>query len=133
MATLVDQEYTSTEIIKKDLARGGFTKEEEKFLQGLASLIKQNKAVVVRHKNTVFVGVRTATNELEVHMYTLDNQIVMAEAMKIAFDTVKKAGVKKLKSETDNPKIITLLKTLGAPLDVKKKGKKYAWTMDIAK
>jgi glycine cleavage system pyridoxal-binding protein P len=133
MATIVDQDYTSTDIIRKDLQRGGFTKEEEKFLQGLAILIKQNKAVVVRHKNTVFVGIKTGVNELEVHMYTLDNQTTMAEAMKIAFDTVKKAGVKKLKSETDNPKVITLLKTLGAPLDVKKKGKKYAWTLDIAK
>lgn len=133
MATLVDQEYTATDIIRKDLERGGFTKEEEKFLQGLAILIKQEKAVVVRDKNTVFVGIRKKPGVLEVHMYTLDNLTDMQEAMRVALESVKQSGVTTLESETDNPKIIRLLKSLGLPLDVNKKGKKYAWTMEIAK
>ena len=133
MATLVDQEYTATDIIRKDLERGGFTKEEEKFLQGLAILIKQEKAVLVRDKNTVFVGIRKKPGVLEVHMYTLDNLTDMQEAMRVALESVKQSGVTTLESETDNPKIIRLLKSLGLPLDVNKKGKKYAWTMEIAK
>ena len=133
MATLVDQEYTATDIIRKDLERGGFTKEEEKFLQGLAILIKQEKAVLVRDKNTVFVGIRKKPGVLEVHMYTLDNLTDMQEAMRVALKSVKQSGVTTLESETDNPKIIRLLKSLGLPLDVNKKGKKYAWTMEIAK
>jgi hypothetical protein len=133
MATLVDQEYTATDIIRKDLERGGFTKEEKKFLQGLAILIKQEKAVVVRDKNTVFVGIRKKPGVLEVHMYTLDNLTDMQEAMRVALESVKQSGVTTLESETDNPKIIRLLKSLGLPLDVNKKGKKYAWTMEIAK
>lgn len=133
MATLVDKEYTATDIIRKDLERGGFTKEEEKFLQGLAILIKQEKAVVVRDKNTVFVGIRKKPGVLEVHMYTLDNLTDMQEAMRVALESVKQSGVTTLESETDNPKIIRLLKSLGLPLDVNKKGKKYAWTMEIAK
>jgi len=133
MATLVDQEYTATDIIRKDLERGGFTKEEKKFLQGLAILIKQEKAVLVRDKNTVFVGIRKKPGVLEVHMYTLDNLTDMQEAMRVALESVKQSGVTTLESETDNPKIIRLLKSLGLPLDVNKKGKKYAWTMEIAK
>jgi hypothetical protein len=133
MATFVDPEYTTTEIIKQDLARGGLTKIENRFLAGLASFIKQKKAVIVRHKNTVFVGTRPAKGVLTVHMYTLDNLTTMAEAMKVALDAVKKIDIKTLKSETENPKIIRLLKSLGMPLDVKKKGKTYAWTMDITK
>lgn len=133
MATVIDQQYSTTDIIRKDLERGGFTKEEDKLLKGLAILIKQEKAVVVRHNNTVFIGVRTKPGELEVHMYTLDNLTTMAEAMKIALNSIKGSGVTKLTSETDNPKVVSLLKTLGAPLDVKRNGKKYKWTMDIAK
>lgn len=133
MATLLDTEYTTTDIIRKDLERGGFTKEEDKFLRGLKILIERQEAVVVRHNNTVFVGIRKKPGVLEVHMYTLDNASKMKEAMGVALDSVTKAGVKTLQSETDNPKIITLLKTLRMPLDVKKKGDKYAWTMDIAK
>ena len=45
MATIVDQEYTATDIIRKDLERGGFTKNEEKILNDLQALIQNNKAV----------------------------------------------------------------------------------------
>ena len=132
MANIVDQEYTTTEIIRKDLERGGFTKDEKAFLKGLATLIKTEKAVLVRHKNTVFVGIRTKPGVLEVHMYTLDPLAVLPEAMKIAFDAVKKAGVKQLKSETTNPRLIKMLQTLG-PVKTTKKGNKIAWTLEVSK
>jgi predicted transcriptional regulator len=132
MATIVDKEYTSTEIIKKDLERGGFTKEEDKFLKGLAILIKQEKAVLVRHNNTIFVGIRKEPGVLEVHMYTLDPLSTLPEAMKIAFDAVKQSGVTRLESETTNPRLVKMLQTLG-PVKTTKKGNKIAWTMDISK
>jgi len=132
MATIVDKEYTATDIIRQDLERGGFTKEEDKFFKGLALLIKQEKAVLVRHNNTVFVGIRKEPGVLEVHMYTLDPLSTLPEAMKIAFDTVKKAGVKKLQSETTNPRLIKMLQTLG-PVKTTKKGNKISWELEIAK
>jgi len=132
MAEFIDKKYTSTDIIRKDLERGGFTKEEDKFLQGLAILIKQQKAVVVRHNNTVFVGIRKEPGVLEVHMYTLDPLSTLPEAMKVAFDSVQKAGVKRLESETTNPRLIKMLQTLG-PVKTTKKGNKIAWTLDISK
>lgn len=132
MATIVDQEYTTTDIIRKDLERGGFTKEEDKFLKGLVALINEKKAVLVRHNNTVFVGIRKEPGVLEVHMYTVDPLSTLPEAMKIAFDTVKKAGVKKLKSETTNPRLIKMLQTLG-PVKTTKKGNKIAWELEMSK
>lgn len=126
------QEYTPTEIIKKDLARGGFSKEEEKLLKGFVALINEKKAVLVRHNNTVFVGIRKEPGVLEVHMYTLDPLSTLPQAMKVAFDTVKKAGVKKLQSETTNPRLIRMLETLG-PVKTTKKGKNIAWELEIAK
>jgi len=128
MATIVDQQYTPTEIIKKDLARGWFTKEEDKLLKGFVALINAKKAVLVRHNNTVFVGIRKEPGVLEVHMYTLDPLAVLPEAMKVAFDSVKKAGVKKLQSETTNPRLIKMLETLG-PVKTTKKGKNIAWEL----
>jgi DNA-binding Lrp family transcriptional regulator len=126
------QEYTPTEIIKKDLARGGFSKEEDKLLKGFVALINEKKAVLVRHNNTVFVGIRKEPGVLEVHMYTLDPLSTLPQAMKVAFDTVKKAGVKKLQSETTNPRLIKMLETLG-PVKTTKKGKNIAWELEIAK
>jgi hypothetical protein len=131
MAEIIDKQMSATEIIRKDLERGGFTKEEDKFLKGLAFLIQQNKAVVVRHNNTVFVGIRKEPGVLEVHMYTLDTPNMLLGAMKVGIDAVKKAGVKKLVSETDNYKLITMMQKMNLPVKVNKKGKMFAWSLEI--
>jgi hypothetical protein len=126
------QEYTPTEIIKKDLERGGFSKNEQKILKDLQALIQNNKAVLVRHNNTVFVGVRKEPGVLEVHMFTLDPAAELPQAMKVAFDSVKKAGVKTLKSETTNMRFVQMLKKLGS-VTTKKSGDKIQWTLEVNK
>lgn len=131
MAQIIDQQVSTTDIIRQDLERGGFTKEEAKFLKGLKILIEQNRAIVVRHNNTVFVGIRTKPGTLEVHMYTIDTPNMLAGAIKVGIDTVRKAGVNKLESETENFKIIRMLERMGLPVEVDKKGKKFAWSMEI--
>lgn len=131
MAQIIDKQMSATEIIRKDLERGGFTKEEDKFLKGLALLIKQDRAVVVRHNNTVFVGIRKEPGVLEVHMYTLDTPNMLLGAMKVGIDTARKAGVKKLVSETDNYKLIKMMQSMDLPVDVKKNGKSFAWSLEL--
>lgn len=131
MAEIIDKQMSATEIIRKDLERGGFTKEEDKFLKGLALLIQQNKAVVVRHNNTVFVGIRKEPGVLEVHMYTLDTPNMLLGAMKVGIDAAKKAGVQKLVSETENYKLITMMQNMNLPVKVNKKGKMFAWSLEL--
>ena len=131
MAQIIDKQMSATEIIRKDLERGGFTKQEDKFLKGLALLIKQEKAVVVRHNNTVFVGIRKEPGVLEVHMYTLDTPNMLLGAMKVGIDAVKKAGVKKLLIETENYKLIKMLQQMNLPIEEKKKGKMFTVTVRI--
>jgi len=131
MAQIIDKKMSTTEIIRKDLERGGLTKSEDKLLKGLALLIQENKAVVVRHNNTVFVGIRKEPGVLEVHMYTVDTPNMLLGAMKVAIDAVKKAGIKKLISETENYKLITMMQKMNLPVEVKKKGKMFAWSLEI--
>ena len=130
-AQIVDQQMSSSDIISKDLERGGFTKEENRFLIGLKQLIKTNKAIVVRDNNTVFVGIRKEPGTLEVHMYTVDSPNMLAGAIKVGIDTVKKAGVKKLVGETDNYKLIAMMERMGLPIEADKKGKQFTWSMEI--
>jgi hypothetical protein len=131
MAEIIDKQMSATEIIRKDLERGGFTKQEDKFLKGLALLIKQNRAVVVKHNNTVFVGIRKEPGVLEVHMYTVDTPNMLLGAMKVGIDAAKKAGVQKLVSETDNYKLITMMQKMNLPVEVEKKGKMFAWSLEL--
>jgi hypothetical protein len=131
MAEIIDKQMSATEIIRKDLEKRGLTKQEEKFLKGLALLIQQNKAVVVRHNNTVFVGIRKGREVLDVHLFTLDTPNMLLGAMKVGIDAVKKAGIKKLVSETDNYKLITMMQKMNLPVEVKKKGKSFAWSLEF--
>lgn len=130
-AQIVDKQISASDIIRKDLERGGFTKEENRFLIGLKQAIQDNKAVVVRDNNTVFVGLRTEPGTLEVHMYTIDSPNMLAGAIKVGIDTVKKAGVKKLVGETDNYKLVAMLERMRLPVEVDKKGKMFKWSMEI--
>jgi hypothetical protein len=131
MAQIIDKKMSTTEIIRKDLEKRGLTKQEEKFLKGLATLIQQNKAVVVQHNNTVFVGIRKEPGVLDVHLFTLDTPNMLLGAMKVGIDAVKKAGIKKLVSETENYKLITMMQKMNLPVEVKKKGKMFAWSLEI--
>jgi hypothetical protein len=130
-AQIVDKEVSTSDIIRQDLERGGFTKEENRFLMGLKQAIQDNKAVVVRDNNTVFVGLRTEPGTLEVHMYTIDSPNMLAGAIKVGIDTVKKAGVKKLVGETDNYKLVAMLEKMRLPVEVDKNGKMFTWSMEI--
>jgi hypothetical protein len=131
MAEIIDKKMSATEIIRKDLEKRGLTKQEEEFLKKLAFLIKQDKAVVVKHNNTVFVGVRKEPGVLDVHLFTLDSPTMLAGAIKVGMEAIKNSGVKKLVSDTENYRIITMLKKMNLPVEVKQKGKGYTWSMEI--
>lgn len=131
MAQLIDQEITTSDIIRQDLERGGFTKEEEQFLAGLQSLVKQKKAIILRYGKTVFVGLQQGKGTLEVHMYTLDNPRAIATAIQQGIKDIPQAGVNKLVGETDNFKLISMMQNMKLPVEVDKKGKMFAWTLEL--
>jgi hypothetical protein len=130
-AQIVDQEVSTSDIIRQDLEKGGFTKEEERFLSGLKSLVEQKKAIVLRYNNTVFVGLQQGEGTLEVHMYTIDSPRMIGNAMKQAIKDIPQAGVNKLVGETDNYKLISMMQSMKLPIEVDKKGKNFAWTMEL--
>lgn len=131
MAQIIDQEITTSDIIRQDLERGGFTKEEEKFLAGLQSLVKQKQAIILRYGKTVFVGLKQGEGTLEVHMYTLDNPRAVASAIEQGIKDIPQAGVNKLVGETDNFKLISMMQSMKLPVEVDKKGKLFAWTLGL--
>lgn len=131
MAQIIDQEITTSDIIRQDLERGGFTKEEEKFLAGLQSLVKQKKAIILRYGKTVFVGLQQGQGTLEVHMYTVDNPRAIASAIEQGIKDIPQAGVNKLVGETDNFKLISMMQSMKLPVEVDKKGKMFAWTLEL--
>ena len=130
-AQIVDQELTTSDIIRQDLERGGFTKEEERFLAGLQALVKQKQAIILRYGKTVFVGLKQGEGTLEVHMYTLDSPRAIGTAIQQGIKDIPQAGVNKLIGETDNFKLISMMQSMKLPVEVDKKGKMFAWTLEL--
>jgi hypothetical protein len=119
-----------TEIIKEDLKRGGFTKDEQKFFKILAAAVAKGVSSMTQINNTVFVGTRVKNGEFRVHMFTQDSPQMMSGAIEKYADLLIKSGVPKIHSVTENTKIISLLQSLGYLVEVKKEGDKYAFTVE---
>lgn len=119
-----------TEIIKEDLKRGGFTKDEQKFFKILAAAVAKGVSSMTQINNTVFVGTRVKNGEFRVHMFTQDNPQMMSGAIEKYADILIKSGVPKIHSVTENTKIISLLQSLGYLVEVKKEGDKYSFTVE---
>ena len=126
------QAMKATEIIREDLKRGGFTKDEQKFFNILAAAVAKGISSLTQINNTVFVGTRIRSGEFRVHMFTQDNPQILSRAIERYADVLIKAGITKIHSVTENTKIISLLQSLGYVVDSKKEGDKYAFTVEKA-
>ena len=119
-----------TEIIRKDLERGGFTEQEQEFFKVLATSVARGVSSLVQINNTVFVGTRVSNGNFKVHLFTQDNPQMLSGAIEKYADVLLKSGVQKIHSTTDNVKIISLLKSLGYIVESKKEGNKYMFTVE---
>jgi hypothetical protein len=119
-----------TEIIKEDLKRGGFTKDEQKFFKILAAAVAKGVSSLTQINNTVFIGTRVKNGEFRVHLFTQDSPQMLSGAIEKYADILVKAGINKIHSATENTKIISLLQSMGYAVDVRKQGNKYAFTVE---
>ncbi len=119
-----------TAIIKKDLERDGFTKQEQNFLKVLASSVAKGVSSLVQINNTVFVGTRVENGNFRVHLFTQDNPQMLSGAIEKYADVLLKSGVQKIYSSTENTKILSLLRSLGYTVESKKEGNKYLFTVE---
>ena len=119
-----------TEIIKADLSRGGFTKDEQRFFKILAGAVAKGVSTLTQINNTVFVGTHIPNGEFRVHMFTQDNPQMLSGAIEKYADVLIRSGIKKIHSITENTKVISLLQSLGYSVEVTKEGDKYAFTVE---
>lgn len=115
----------ASDIIKQDLMRGGFTDDERKFFDGLASLIQSKQATLIRHGNTVALIFRRGDDVAEFHFYTVDKLPEIETAIRVFYSKMRETGIKKLVSTTDNPKLLQIAKKLEIPVTANKVGNEY--------
>lgn len=122
----------SSEIIRKDLAKLNYSGDVDAYLKNIAASVYENRSILLRFADTIFwfrsVG---EPKVFDVHLYTVDSPKALAGAINAGIDTLRRAGVKRLVSHTDNKKIVKLLQRLNYPVEVKKENNLFAWTMEI--
>lgn len=125
MEKAMQPKMKASDIIKADLARDGFTKDEQKFFRILVGTVASGVSSLTQIYNTVFVGTRMKNGDFRVHFFTQDNPQMLTGAIEKYADILTRSGVKKIHSVTENTKIISLLQSIGYAVDVKKQGNKY--------
>lgn len=125
MEKAMQPKMKASDIIKADLARDGFTKDEQKFFRILVGTVASGVSSLTQIHNTVFVGTRMKNGDFRVHFFTQDNPQMLTGAIEKYADILTRSGVKKIHSVTENTKIISLLQSIGYAVDVKKQGNKY--------
>lgn len=125
------QKLNPQEIIRRDLARDGFTAEEQKVMRYLVAAVRLKKAIMVQANNTVFVGMRGKGGVFKVHLYSQDSPNVLVNSIKEGIGYLKKAGVKEIQSTTSKYQIISLLEKMGYAPTVEKVGNKFSFAMEI--
>jgi hypothetical protein len=125
-------DLSSSDIIRKDLKNLNYSGDVEAYLKNMASSIAQKKSGLLRFADTVFWF--RSVNEprvFDVHLYTVDSPKALAGAINAGVAIMQQAGVERLVSNTDNEKIVKLLKRLQYPIEVKKENNLFSWTMEI--
>lgn len=122
---------SAADIIKQDLARGGFTKHEKQFFTGLKNLINAGRAEILRHENTLVVLLPSGEGVAEMHFYTVDPLPIVRRALPVFHAEIKRMGLKKLVGQTESPALIGIAKGLGFPLQVAKNLKGYVVTLEV--
>lgn len=121
----------ATEIIRKDMARNGMSADEQRFLDGLAEVIKQKKATLLQSGDTVLIIFRRSEDTAEVLMFTQDTMQNIAKAMKAFYAKVRGQGIKKAVAESVRPAIAEIAKASGIPMQATKNGANVRLEMEI--
>lgn len=122
---------SATDIIRQDLARGGFTQHERQFMAGLETLVKSGRAQILRYQNTLALLIDHGTNPTEFHFYTLDPLPVIRKAFTVFYDEAKQMGLRHLVSQTESLALVNIAKGLGMNIQATKNQNGYAVILEV--
>jgi type II secretory pathway component HofQ len=132
------KQLPTTEIIKQDAHRNGLNPDQ--ILQTIAKLkLSSQNIQTVKIGNTVFLLLRTPPSTVEVHTFTVDKPNVMVSHFKNLIKFLKKAGIKKGFTFSEEPLFKQMVERSGMPVQITQTIKQignemkpvYQYTMDL--
>jgi hypothetical protein len=121
----------TSDIIRNNLNATGNPEQTEMFLKQVALLERANKAISIRHNDTVVVGFVRDTGVVDPMVFSENEPEQFDQAVNVAMDTFKKAGVKRLESSSPDEMIIEYLTNKGLPVEQGTPESGFTWALDL--
>lgn len=132
------KQLPTQEIIRQDAQRNGFNPQQ--ILETIAKLKLTNQNIqLVQMGNTVFLLMRTPPSTVEMHTFTIENPKEIVGHLKGLITFLKKAGIKKGFTYSDQPIFKQVVERSGLPIKITQTTKQmgnemkpvYQYTMDL--
>lgn len=121
----------TSDIIRNNLNATGNPEQTEMFIKQVALLERANKALSIRHNDTVVVGFVRDAGVVDPMVFSENDPEQFDQAINVAMDTFKKAGVKRLESSSPDEMIIEYLTNKGFPVEQGTPESGFTWALDL--
>jgi phosphomannomutase len=119
---------TPSEIIKADAQRGQY--DADIVLRKIDKLAQSGKAIIFHENNSILVLIALPGGNAELHLYTADSPLTMAQSLKKFISKIRASDIKKVYGSGDIPQTLELLKKLG--VDVQQSDdQRYRWMAPV--
>lgn len=121
----------ASQLIAEDIQREGYTPEERTEIDMLLSKVAGSKAVALREKNTILLGVADEPGYLTLKMFSTDTPEDTRAAVASLIQTIQKARIKGIRGTTKNEDILAEFEALGYTPEITEEGGVYTYSVDM--
>ena len=103
----------------------------EEVILGINALVESGQAIVLQKNNSVLVVIRLAPGVVEVHLYTVDNPIPLAAAIRFFHERLVESDIQRVYGTTPRtPEIINLMQSVGIQV-LPSDDPDYSWMANV--
>jgi hypothetical protein len=127
------QEMPPSEIITADLGRNLPPEELGQIFNYLGSLSDEGRLFTLQENNTIIVLISIANEVAEVHLFSVDEPLIMARSIKVMLEELNRSHLKRIYGRVDNedtPKFLALMQGFGMQVE-ESDNPEYVWMANI--
>ena len=104
-----------SEIIQADAQRGQY--DADIVLRKIDKLTSGGGAIILHENNTILLLLPIPGNSLELHLYTADSPLTLAQSLKKFISKIRASDVSAVYGSGDVPQLLDLLRRLGVDVE----------------
>ena len=106
---------TPSEIVRADAQRGQY--DADVVLRKMDKLASSGGAILLHENNSVLLLIPIEGNSLELHLYTVDSPLTLAQSLKKFIGKIRASDVTAVYGSGDVPQLLDLLRRLGVDVE----------------